>query len=102
MVQKDDSKQDKSQTTLEAKLGALQCHFTWDLDSNAYKLFHLRDTLEDIGTKEGTSCRAAEAFHQIRNTISDEGPWLVVNYGNLAWLHHHLGEEEKSQAYLSK
>eukprot|EP00064_Thunnus_orientalis_P023288 superscaffoldBa00008650_g23522 len=38
----------------------------------------------------------------MRNTVSDEGPWLVVNYGNLAWLHHHLGEEEESQTYLSK
>eukprot|EP00064_Thunnus_orientalis_P026130 superscaffoldBa00015443_g26606 len=117
----------QSQTTPEAKLGALQCHFTWDLDSSKSKLFRLRDTLEDIGTEEGNSwlghiynlqgyihyqlsftedaqrffSRAAEAF-QMRNTVSDEGPWLVVHYGNLAWLHHHLGEEEESQTYLSK
>ena len=38
----------------------------------------------------------------MRNSDSDEGPWLVVNYGNLAWLHHHLGEEAESQTYLSK
>eukprot|EP00064_Thunnus_orientalis_P015783 superscaffoldBa00002994_g15842 len=117
----------QSQTTMEAKLGALQCHFTWDLDSSKSKLFCLRDTLKDIGTEEGYSwlghiynlqgyihyqlgfikdarcffSRAAEAF-QMRNTVSDEGPWLVVNYGNLAWLHHHLREEEESQTYLSK
>ncbi|XP_067454252.1 interferon-induced protein with tetratricopeptide repeats 2-like, partial [Thunnus thynnus] len=118
----------QSQTTLEAKLGALQCHFTWDLDSSKSKLFCLRDTLKDIGTEEGNSwlghiynlqgyihyklsstedarcffSRATEAFRWSRNTVSDEGPWLVVNYGNLAWLHHYLGEEEKSQKYLSK
>ncbi|KAL7397586.1 hypothetical protein ABVT39_024523 [Epinephelus coioides] len=116
----------QSQTTLESKLEALQCHFTWDLDPSRSKLFRLRDNLEDIGNKEGNSwlghiynlrgfiqyklgfkedaqrlfSKAAEAFRQMRN--ADEGPWLVVNYGNLAWLHHHLGEQAESQAYLSK
>ncbi|XP_067454253.1 interferon-induced protein with tetratricopeptide repeats 5-like [Thunnus thynnus] len=118
----------QSQTTLKAKLGALQCHFTWNLDSSRCKLFRLRDVLEDIDTKEEYRwlghiynlqgyihyqlgftedarrffSRAAEALRQMRNTVSDEGPWLVVHYGNLAWLHHHLGEEEESQTYLSK
>uniref|UniRef100_UPI001ED81FD7 interferon-induced protein with tetratricopeptide repeats 5-like n=1 Tax=Scatophagus argus TaxID=75038 RepID=UPI001ED81FD7 len=118
----------QSQTTLESKLGTLECHFTWDLDLTRCELFLLRDKLEDIGTKEGYSwlghiynlqgyiqcqlgftsdawrffSRAAEAFRQMRNTVSDEGPWLVVNNGNLAWLHYHLGEEAESQAYLSK
>ncbi|XP_062280862.1 interferon-induced protein with tetratricopeptide repeats 5-like [Scomber scombrus] len=116
----------QSQTTLEAKLGALQCHFTWDLDPSRSKLFRLRDLLEDIVTEEGNSwlghiynlqgyihyqlgftedaqrffSKAAEAFCQMRR--SDEGPWLVVNYGNLAWWHHQLGEQAESQTYLSK
>nr|XP_033504022.1 interferon-induced protein with tetratricopeptide repeats 1-like [Epinephelus lanceolatus] len=115
----------QSQTTLKSKLEALQCHFTWDLDPGRPKLC-LRHKLEDIGTEEGNSwlghiynlrgfikydlgfkedaqslfSKAAEAFRQMRN--ADEGPWLVVNYGNLAWLHHHLGEQAESQAYLSK
>uniref|UniRef100_A0A8C9XKW6 Uncharacterized protein n=1 Tax=Sander lucioperca TaxID=283035 RepID=A0A8C9XKW6_SANLU len=89
-------------------------------------LLRLKDQLEDIGTEEGNSWlghiynlrgfiqyklgftedaqsffnKAAEAFSKIRN--ADEGPWLVVNYGNLAWLHHHLGDQAESQAYLSK
>ncbi|XP_026179602.1 interferon-induced protein with tetratricopeptide repeats 1-like [Mastacembelus armatus] len=114
--------------SLEAKLKALQCHFTWDLDPSRSKLFRLRDKLEDIGTEEGNRwlghiynlqghihyqlgliddsrrffSKAAEAFRQIRNTGSDEGPWLLVNYGNQAWLHHHQGEEAESRAYLSK
>ncbi|XP_030289687.1 interferon-induced protein with tetratricopeptide repeats 2-like [Sparus aurata] len=117
-----------SQTSLESKLEALQCHFTWDLDPSRSKLFRLRDKLEDIGTEEGNSWlghiynlrgyvqyklgftqdaqslfnKAAEAFCQTRRADSDEGPWLVVNYGNLAWLHYHLGEQAESQAYLSK
>ncbi|XP_044056664.1 interferon-induced protein with tetratricopeptide repeats 1B-like isoform X2 [Siniperca chuatsi] len=116
----------QSPTTLESRLKALQCHFTWDLDPGRSKLLRLRDKLEDIAPEEGNSwlghiynlqgfiqyklgftedaqslfSRAAEAFRQMRNT--DEGPWLVVNYGNLAWLHHHLGEQAESQAYLSK
>ncbi|XP_030288384.1 interferon-induced protein with tetratricopeptide repeats 2-like [Sparus aurata] len=117
-----------SQTSLESKLEALQCHFTWDLDPSRSILFRLRDKLEDISTEEGNSWlghiynlrgyvqyklgftqdaqslfnKAAEAFCQTRRADSDEGPWLVVNYGNLAWLHHHLGEQAESQAYLSK
>ncbi|XP_030289685.1 interferon-induced protein with tetratricopeptide repeats 1B-like isoform X1 [Sparus aurata] len=118
-----------SQTSLESKLEALQCHFTWDLgEPSRSKLFHIRYQLEDIGTEEGNSWlghiynlrgyvqhklgftqdaqslfnKAAEAFCQTRRADSDEGPWLVVNYGNLAWLHHHLGEQAESQAYLSK
>ncbi|KAK1896404.1 Interferon-induced protein with tetratricopeptide repeats 5 [Dissostichus eleginoides] len=118
----------QSQTGLEAQLEALQCHFTWDLDPSSSKLFCLRDKLEDIGTEEGYSwlghiynlqgfihyqlgftddayrifSRAAEAFRQIKNTVSDEGPWLVVNHGNLAWLHYHEGEQAESEAHLSK
>ncbi|XP_037651298.1 interferon-induced protein with tetratricopeptide repeats 1-like [Sebastes umbrosus] len=116
----------QSQTTLVSKLEALQCHFTWDLDPSRTNLLRLRDQLEDIGTEEGNSWlghiynlrgfiqyklgltedaqslfnKAAEAYRQMRN--EDEGPWLVVNYRNLAWLNHHLGDQTESQAYLTK
>ncbi|KAA8578022.1 hypothetical protein FQN60_016863, partial [Etheostoma spectabile] len=116
----------QSPTTLESKLEALQCHFTWDLDHSKSILLRRRATLEDIGTEEGNSwlghiynlrgfiqyqlgftedaqslfSKAAEAFRKTRN--ADQGPWLVVNYGDLAWLHHHLGDRAESQAYLSK
>uniref|UniRef100_A0A8C2XEM1 Uncharacterized protein n=1 Tax=Cyclopterus lumpus TaxID=8103 RepID=A0A8C2XEM1_CYCLU len=111
---------------LVAKLEALQCHFTWNLEPNKTKLLRLNDKLVDIGTEEGNSWlghiynlqgfiqyklgstedaqnffnRAAEAFRQMRK--ADDGPWLVVNYGNLAWLHYHLGDQAESEAYLSK
>ncbi|KAA8577380.1 hypothetical protein FQN60_006499, partial [Etheostoma spectabile] len=39
--------------------------------------------------------KAAEAF---RKTKRRPGSWLVVNYGDLAWLHHHLGDRAESQA----
>ncbi|KAL3976900.1 poly [ADP-ribose] polymerase 2/3/4 [Sarotherodon galilaeus] len=118
----------QSLSTLESKLEALQCHFNWNLDCSRSTLFRLKYNLEDIGTEEGKSwlghiynlqgfihyqlgfsedalrffSRATEAFRQMRNTVSDEGPWLVVNYGNLAWLHNQQGEQVQSQNYLSK
>nr|XP_057929797.1 interferon-induced protein with tetratricopeptide repeats 1-like [Doryrhamphus excisus] len=116
------------QTALETNLEDLQCHFTWNLNTSRSRLFHLKDKVEDIGAVEGYNwlghiynlqgyihfqlgftqdalryfCRAAEAFRQMRNTISEEGPWLVINYGNLAWLHYHMGEQAESQMYLKK
>lgn len=113
---------------MESKLEALQCHFTWELGDSISKLLQLREKLEDIGTEEGSSwlghiCnlqgyihhrlgfadearsffnQSAEAFRQIRTSASDTGPWLVVNYGNRAWLHHLQGEHAESQAYLAK
>ncbi|XP_033952942.1 interferon-induced protein with tetratricopeptide repeats 1-like [Pseudochaenichthys georgianus] len=112
--------------TLESRLEALQCHFTWDLDLSRSLLLRCRDNLIDIGTDNGNRWlghiynlrgfiqyklgsnedaqsffnKATEAFNKMRN--ADEGPWLVVNYGNLAWLHHHLGDQAESEAYLSK
>ncbi|KAE8294658.1 hypothetical protein D5F01_LYC07619 [Larimichthys crocea] len=117
-----------NQLPLEDRLDALECHFTWDLDPSQSKLYRLRDNLEDIGTEEGYSwlghiynlqgyvhyklgltddaqrffSMAAEAFRQMRNTVSDEGPWLVINYGNLAWLHYKREEQAESRAYLSQ
>ncbi|XP_041862917.1 interferon-induced protein with tetratricopeptide repeats 1-like [Melanotaenia boesemani] len=110
----------------QSKLESLECHFTWNLDTSRSKLFRLRDKLVDIGTDGGNIwlghiynlqgfihyklgfiekardffSRATETFHQLGD--ADEGPWLVVNYGNLAWLHQHLGEDSQSQRYLSK
>ncbi|XP_028259666.1 interferon-induced protein with tetratricopeptide repeats 2-like [Parambassis ranga] len=118
----------QSQPTMESKLKSLQCHFTWEQGPSRSKLLFLKQELEDIGTEQGYSwlghiynlqgfihyqlgsmeearrllSRATEAFRQMRNTVSDEGPWLVVNYGNLAWLHYHLGEQAKCQTYLLK
>ncbi|XP_033970349.1 interferon-induced protein with tetratricopeptide repeats 1-like [Trematomus bernacchii] len=112
--------------TLVSRLEALQCHFTWDLDLSRSLLSRCRDNLIDIGSENGNKWlghiynlrgfiqyklgsnedaqsffnKATEAFNKMRNT--DEGPWLVVNYGNLAWLHHHLGDQAESEAYLSK
>ncbi|XP_038153160.1 interferon-induced protein with tetratricopeptide repeats 2-like [Cyprinodon tularosa] len=115
-----------STETLESRLKALQCHFTWNLEANRQNLMYLRYRLQDISTEEGNVwlghiynlqgfiqyklgsseqalnifSKATETFQRLKN--SDEGPWLIVNFGNLAWLHHLMGEDEKSQDYLSK
>lgn len=113
---------------MESKLEALQCHFTWDLDPSISRLSRLKEKLEDIGSEEGRSWlghiynlqgyihhqlgftdearsffhKSAEAFRQMRSAVSDSGPWLVVNHGNRAWLHHLQGEEAESQAHLAQ
>uniref|UniRef100_A0A667Z559 Interferon-induced protein with tetratricopeptide repeats 15 n=1 Tax=Myripristis murdjan TaxID=586833 RepID=A0A667Z559_9TELE len=72
----------------------------------AYIHFHLSSEDDTLGSTTDDALqsfsRAAEAFRQIRNTVSDEGPWLVVNYGDSAWLHYHLGENAKSWSYVAK
>ncbi|XP_015249785.1 PREDICTED: interferon-induced protein with tetratricopeptide repeats 1-like [Cyprinodon variegatus] len=105
---------------------ALQCHFTWDLEPTKSQLKYLRYALEDIGTDEGNVWlgqisnlkgfihfklgssdkalsifrRASETFQRLKN--SDDDPWFMVNFGNLAWLNHLMGEDKKSHDYLSK
>ncbi|KAF3835565.1 hypothetical protein F7725_028123 [Dissostichus mawsoni] len=112
--------------TLVSRLKALQCHFTWDLGLSRSLLLRCRDNLLDIGTENGNPWlghiynlrgfiqyrlgfsedaqsffnKAKQAFCKIRS--ADEGPWLVVNYGNLAWLHHSLGNQAESEDYLYK
>ncbi|XP_062308173.1 interferon-induced protein with tetratricopeptide repeats 5-like isoform X2 [Osmerus eperlanus] len=116
------------ETALKLKLEKLECHFTWGITCSISKLSSLRDHLEDIKTDEGYTwlghiynllgfiryrqgCtdsavqylrKAGETFLQINNTVSEEGPWLLVNYGNLAWMNFHLNNMKASQDYLEK
>lgn len=103
----------------------LQCHFTWSLEDSRSKLRRLLNQLEDIGTEEGTpwlgqsynlqgftqwasgsAHHARTLFTRAAETLEKDPrftePWLLVNYSNLAWLHHHQGEPEESRAYLAK
>ncbi|XP_024134707.1 interferon-induced protein with tetratricopeptide repeats 1 isoform X2 [Oryzias melastigma] len=115
-----------SSSQTPSELEALECHFTWVKEFTRSKLLHMKVKLEDIGTDEGnfwlgsiynmwglvlykldSSEEALQFLNKATETLKrlreeDEGPWLVVNYGNLAWLHHHLGEEAKCQDCLSK
>uniref|UniRef100_A0A3B3CA25 Interferon-induced protein with tetratricopeptide repeats 2-like n=2 Tax=Oryzias melastigma TaxID=30732 RepID=A0A3B3CA25_ORYME len=115
-----------SSSQTPSEIEALECHFTWIREITRSELLDMRDKLEDIGTDEGNFWlgsiynmwgfvlyklnfrdEALQSLNKATETLKrlreeDEGPWLVVNYGNLAWLHHHLGEEATSQDYLSK
>ncbi|KAM9832129.1 interferon-induced protein with tetratricopeptide repeats 1-like [Neosynchiropus ocellatus] len=110
---------------MEARLKSLQCHFTWDEVSQETKPQAVRDDLEDVGTDEGNCWlphiynlqgylhhrlgsddkaleflhRATEDFHRRRD--AERGPWLMVNYGNLAWLLHLMGRQAESERYLA-
>lgn len=115
----------RSQSSLETQLEALQCHYTWSLEDSRSRLSHLLNQLEDIGTEDGTAwlghsynlqgfiqwalgsaLDAQTLFHRATEAMKKDpdfqDPWLLVNYSNLAWLHHHQGELEESQAYLDK
>ncbi|XP_075873637.1 antiviral innate immune response effector IFIT1-like [Nelusetta ayraudi] len=115
----------QSQSSLESQLGALQCHFTWSLEDSRPGLRRLLNHLEDIGTEEGTpwlghsynlqgftkwalgsAHDARTLFNRAAEALKEDpqftDPWLLVNYSNLAWLHHHQGEPEESRAYLAK
>ncbi|KAJ0068136.1 hypothetical protein NL108_016845, partial [Boleophthalmus pectinirostris] len=100
-------------------LGALSCHFTWGLTFSRASLNRTRDHLMDIVPEENTTWRGQnynlQGFLQHRLGRSSEalsllrsasealrGPGLLVNYSDLAWLHHERGEHEQSQEYLSR
>ncbi|XP_055017971.1 interferon-induced protein with tetratricopeptide repeats 2-like [Boleophthalmus pectinirostris] len=100
-------------------LEELQCHFTWELKRSRFILFSLRDRLEDLAPEESATWRGQnynlQGFLQHRLGRSSEalsflrsasealrGPGLLVNYSDLAWLHHERGAHEQSQEYLSR
>ncbi|KAM8889561.1 interferon-induced protein with tetratricopeptide repeats 1-like [Synchiropus picturatus] len=115
----------ESQTNMEARLKSLQCHFTWDELTEETKPGTVKETLENIGIDEGnywlphiynlqgylhhrlgSDEEALQFLHQATEDFHcrygpEEGPWLMVNYGNLAWLLHLTGQQSESERYLS-
>uniref|UniRef100_A0A8C6S4R2 Uncharacterized protein n=1 Tax=Neogobius melanostomus TaxID=47308 RepID=A0A8C6S4R2_9GOBI len=107
------------QSRLSAHLEDLQCHFTWELERSRELLFSIRDHLEDLLPDESNPWKGhiynLLGFLQTRLGCSDEalilfssasealrGPALLVNYSDLAWLHHERGEHDRSQEYLQR
>ncbi|KAK7877182.1 hypothetical protein WMY93_032105 [Mugilogobius chulae] len=110
---------DHSGSSSDSALSALQCHFTWDLNGNDHRMHCLIDDLIDICPSESTPWRGQmynlQGFFQARLGRSSEaltlfcsasdvltGPELLVNYSDLAWLHHQREEPEQSQEYLRR
>uniref|UniRef100_A0A8C6TDY7 Interferon-induced protein with tetratricopeptide repeats 1-like n=1 Tax=Neogobius melanostomus TaxID=47308 RepID=A0A8C6TDY7_9GOBI len=109
----------KHDPTGAGHLDGLQCHFTWELEHSRELLFSIRDRLEDLLPNESNPWKGyiynLLGFLQTRLGRSDEalslfsaasealrGPALLVNYSDLAWLHHERGEPTLSQEYLQR
>ncbi|XP_076155034.1 interferon-induced protein with tetratricopeptide repeats 5-like [Alosa pseudoharengus] len=117
-----------SDIALRTKLLQLECHFTWNLTKESADLSDLQTRLEeqielDLGKKAGairSYCflayvRYLQGFpddaltnllkseEKGREYHGDDCEWfLIVTYGNLAWLHHHLGSYSQCESYLEK
>ncbi|XP_062382226.1 interferon-induced protein with tetratricopeptide repeats 5-like [Sardina pilchardus] len=117
-----------SDIALRTKLLQLECHFTWDLTKESADLSDLQTRLEeqielDLGKKAGairSYCflayvRYLQGFPDdaLTNLLKSEEkgreyhgddcePFLIVTYGNLAWLHYHRGSYPQCESYLEK
>ncbi|XP_063077011.1 interferon-induced protein with tetratricopeptide repeats 5-like [Engraulis encrasicolus] len=113
---------------LKTNLLKLQCHFTWALSKENADLSDLQTRLEDqieldLGKKEGAArshCFLAfvrylqgSSDDAIANLVQSEElvrehhgedyeQFLIVTYGNYAWLHYHRGEYPQCESYLEK
>ncbi|XP_062382962.1 interferon-induced protein with tetratricopeptide repeats 5-like [Sardina pilchardus] len=113
---------------LETKLQQLECHFTWDLAKESADLSDLQTRLEDqieldLGKKAGairSYCflayvRYLQGFldDALTNLLKSEEKgreyhgddcerFLIITYGNLAWLHYHRGSYSQCESYLEK
>lgn len=115
-------------TLLEAELLKLECHFTWKLKKEDLDLTDLLNRLEqhadlNLGGDAGLaqtynslgfvkyllgSLQDALEFLQkcielTKKSHKDDGDkWLLVPYGNLAWLQYHLRCFIECESYLEK
>uniref|UniRef100_A0A3B1J1F6 Uncharacterized protein n=1 Tax=Astyanax mexicanus TaxID=7994 RepID=A0A3B1J1F6_ASTMX len=115
-------------TLLEAELQQLECHFTWELKNEDLNITDVLSRLEQheelhLGGKAGlaqtynciafvkyllgSSTEALTYLHKsmelTREFHKDNcDKWLIVTYGNLAWLHHHMKDYSECENYLQK
>ncbi|XP_060716705.1 interferon-induced protein with tetratricopeptide repeats 5-like [Tachysurus vachellii] len=114
-------------TSLKTSLVQLECHFTWALNKNDLDLTDLLNRLEeqlnlDLGREAGIvrthSCMGFVKFLLSSNTEAlsyfersveltkshgnECDKLLVVVYGDLAWLHYHMGNLAECESYLNK
>lgn len=115
-------------TLLEAELHKLECHFTWEIKTEDLDLTDLLNRLEqhadfNLGGEAGLaqtynslgfvkyclgSPQDALAFLQKCVELTREchendcDKWLIVPYGNLAWLQYHMKCFSECESYLEK
>ncbi|MCI4384183.1 hypothetical protein PGIGA_G00035780 [Pangasianodon gigas] len=115
-------------TLLEAELHKLECHFTWELKKEELDLTDLLNRLEQhaefkLGEEAGLAQtynslgfvkyllgspedalvflqKCVELIREVRESDCDK--WLIVPYGNLAWLQYHMRCFSECESYLEK
>uniref|UniRef100_A0A8C4X4B4 Interferon-induced protein with tetratricopeptide repeats 5 n=1 Tax=Erpetoichthys calabaricus TaxID=27687 RepID=A0A8C4X4B4_ERPCA len=110
--------------TLERQLMQLECYFTWGLEKEAVDLEYLVQRLLDFirvptekvrsfnflayakymqGCNEDALAYLKQAEDYAKKDHEDEfEKWVLVTYGNYAWLYYHMGDISKAQDFLSK
>ncbi|KAF4113508.1 hypothetical protein G5714_006053 [Onychostoma macrolepis] len=111
--------------TLKSKLLLQECHFTWSLrEEDDFVLCDLLNRLEEqiqLECKEARVTRAynslgfvqylygnhQEALANLQKSVElakehykDSDEFLIVTYGDLAWLHYHINAFSKCEEYL--
>ncbi|XP_066521320.1 interferon-induced protein with tetratricopeptide repeats 5-like isoform X2 [Hoplias malabaricus] len=113
---------------LETELEQLECHFTWELKKEDTDITDLLNRLEqnielNLGGKAGVSQTHntlafvkyilgsfTEALSNLQKSVeltrehreSNCDKWLIVSYGNLAWLQYHMKSYTECESYLQK
>lgn len=107
----------------EEELKKLECHFTWDLQKEDADLNYLEIKFTEslsvqsdhkgnfrqrelnfcayIHHLQGFSDKARECLEKAKEVQNDDS-YNIVTYGNLAWLHHHMADDNMARVYLEK
>ncbi|KAG2462298.1 IFT1B protein, partial [Polypterus senegalus] len=109
---------------IKSKLMQLECYFTWGLEKEAVDLDNLVQRLLDSirlptgkvrtfnflayvkylqGCNEDALAYLKQAEDYAMKDHEDEfEKWVLVSYGNYAWLYYHMGDISKAQDFLSQ
>ncbi|KAL7857133.1 hypothetical protein SRHO_G00160320 [Serrasalmus rhombeus] len=113
---------------LKTELQQLECHFTWELKKEDTDITDLLNRLEEnikinLGGKAGVAQTynslafvkyllgfPTEALSNLQKSVeltkehheNDCDKWLIVTYGNLAWLQYHMKSYAECESYLEK
>ncbi|XP_066881185.1 interferon-induced protein with tetratricopeptide repeats 1-like isoform X2 [Kogia breviceps] len=111
---------------IKDKLEQLRCHFTWelaiedteipDLENRVLEQIEFLDTKYNVGIYtllayvkhlRGQNEEALKSLKEAEDLIQQEHDnqsdvRSLVNWGNYAWLHYHMGQHAEAQIYLDK
>uniref|UniRef100_UPI00398F8849 interferon-induced protein with tetratricopeptide repeats 5-like n=1 Tax=Pristiophorus japonicus TaxID=55135 RepID=UPI00398F8849 len=110
---------------LKAKLGELQCQFTWapqkdsiDLEDMKYRLHNLIQAgvkyqamsynhLAFVNCLQGNCEEAIQNLNEAEKILRENHEHefkrrSIITYGNYAWVYYHMGQLTEAQSYLDK